>query len=488
MDMEYKVEDLSAVKKKIQVTVATPDMNKAIDAALAEYARSTRLPGFRKGKVPASLIESRYRREVYSEAMTRTVDKSISQIFEELKIKPISKVELDHEDPERNKPFNFTIEFEVFPDFELPEYKGLAVEEYKAEVSEKEIEGTLSRIRESFAEIVPLEESRSPVDGEVAYVDFSALENGEPVKSMAASNYQIVLGKEEAVPELEELVKTLKPGESGEKEITFSAEMANQDIAGKTLLLKVTLQGIAQRKVPELNEELAQRLGAGTVEKMRAGLAESYQANRKNEAKEAAQDKLLQQLLDAVDYPLPESLVEHHANVVIDEIKYRNSKAKGDVAAEDVSDELKAQARKDAESYVKGQIMLLTIADEEKLEVTSEEVERRLENLAQRSGMEAQALKRYYIEQNLIYSLRDRMLTEKALQLIYDAAVVTEVDAPAADEAAVAGASKKAAPKKKAAAEKKPAAEKKATGEDEPADEKPKRTRAASKPKSADEE
>ena len=107
--MEYKVEDLSPIKKKIQVTVATPDMNKAIDTALAEYARTTRLPGFRKGKVPPSLIESRYRREVYSEAMTSTVDKSISKIFEELKIKPASKVELDHQDPERNQPFKFSI-------------------------------------------------------------------------------------------------------------------------------------------------------------------------------------------------------------------------------------------------------------------------------------------------------------------------------------------------------------------------------------------
>ena len=485
--MEYKVEDLSAIKKKIQVTVPTPDFNKAIESALAEYTRSTRLPGFRKGKVPASLIESRYRREVYSEAMTRVVDNSISKIFEELKIKPASKVELDHEDPERNKPFKFTIEFETFPAFDLPEYKGLAVEEYKAEVTDQEIEDTFARIRESLAEITPLEEARSPVEGEIAYVDFSAYENNEPVKSMTASNYQIILGKEEAVPELEELIKTLKPGESGEKEITFSDEMANKDIAGKTLLLKVTLQGLAQRKVPELNDELAQRLGAGTVEKMRSSIADSYQINRKSEAKEVAQDKLLQQLLDAVDYPLPESLVEHHANVVIDEIKHRNSKAKGDAAAaEEVSEELKAHARKDAESYVKSQIMLLAIADSEKLEVTSEEVERRLESLAKRSGMEANALKQYYIEQNLIYSLRDRMLTEKALDVIYNAAKVTEVDAPAGDAPKKAAPKKKAAAEKAPAAEKKPAAAKKTASAEAPAEEKPKRPRTASKTKSAD--
>ncbi len=483
--MEYKVEDISPVKKKIQVTVATPDMNKAIDKALAEYAQSVRLPGFRKGKVPSSLIESRYRREVYSEAMTSTVDKTISHIFEELKIRPASKVELDHEEPERNQPFKFSVEFEIFPTFDLPEYKGLAVEEYKAEVSEQDVENTLIRIRESLAEITPLEEIRSPVDGEIAYVDFSAYDQGEPVKSMAASNYQIILGKEEAVPELEALVKTLKPGESGEKEITFSQEMANQDIAGKTLLLKVTLQGIAQRKVPELNDELAQRLGAGTVEKMRASIVDSYQINRKAEAKEVAQDKLLQQLLDAVDYPLPESLVEHHTNVVIDEINKRNAQAKDAGAPEEaISDDLKARAKKDAESYVKSQIMLLTIADKENLEVTSEEVEHRLESLAQRSGMEAQALKRYYLEQNLIYSLRDRMLTEKALNAIYDAAVVTEIDAPAPDAETE---EKKAAPKKKAPADKKPAAEKKTEGEPESED-KPKKAKSAAKPKKADAE
>ena len=483
--MEYKVEDLSPVKKKIQITVATPDMNKAIDAALAEYARTTRLPGFRKGKVPPSLIESRYRREVYSEAMTRTVDKSISQIFEELKIKPASKVELDHEDPERNQPFKFTIEFEIFPEFDLPEYKGLAVEEYKAIVAEEEVEATLARIRESLAETLPLEEARVPVNGEVAYVDFAAYENDEPVKSMAAENYQIILGKEEAVPELEELVKTLKPGESGQREISFAKEMANPDIAGKTLLLKVTLQGIAQRKTPELNDELAQRLGAGTVEKMRESILESYRANRKAESREVAQDKLLQQLLDMVDYPLPESLVEHHANVVIDELKRRKSRTQEDGAAEEeVSEEIKTQARKDAESYVKGQIMLLTIAEQENLDISNEEVERRLEDLAKRSGMEAQALKRYYIEQNLIYSLRDRMLTEKALNLVYAAAKVTEVDAPAPDAQPE---EKKTAPKKKAT-EKKPAAEKKTADAPAADEDKPKKAKAPAKPKKADAE
>ena len=478
--MEYKVEDLSPIKKKIQVTVPTPDINKAIDVALAEYARTTRLPGFRKGKVPPSLIESRYRREVYSEAMTSTVDKSISQIFEELKIKPASKVELDHEDPERNQPFKFSIEFEIFPEFDLPEYKGLTVEEYKAEVAEEEIEATLARIRESLAETLPLEEARAPVNGEVAYVDFAAYDNGEPVKSMAANNYQIILGQEEAVPELEDLVKTLKPGESGEREITFAKEMVNPDIAGKSLLLKVTLQGIAQRKVPELNDELAQRLGAGTVENMRASILDSYRANRKAEAREVAQDKLLQQLLDAVDYPLPESLVEHHAKVVIDELKRRKTRIQEAGAEEEVSEEVKSQARKDAEGYVKGQIMLLAIAEKENLDVSSEELERRLEDLARRSGMEAQALKRYYIEHNLIHSLRDRMLTEKALNTIYGAAVVTEVDAPAPDAPAE---EKKAAPKKKAA-EKKPAAEKNAAEAD--AEDKPKKTRAAAKAKKAD--
>lgn len=481
--MEYKVEDLSPVKKKIQITVPTPDINKAIDKALAEYASSVRLPGFRKGKVPMSLIESRYRREVFSEAMTGIVDSSISEIFEELKIKPASKVELDHEDPQRNMPFKFTVEFEVFPTFGLPEYKGLAVEEYKVEVSEKQVEDTLTRIQESLAEIVPVKELRLPVDGDVAYVDFAAYENGEPVKSMAANNYQVILGKGEAVPELEELIKTLKPGESGEKEITFSDEMMNKDIAGKKLTLKVTLQGIAKREVPEINDAMAERLGAGTIANVRATLIDSYLANQKNEAKEVAQDKLLQQILDSVDYPLPGSMVEHHANVLINEMKNRAS-AKGDPAPEEeVSEELKAMARKDAESYVKGQIMLLTIADEEKLEVTSEEIERRLESLAQRSGMDANSLKQYYVQQNLIYSLRDRMLTEKALDVIYTAAVVTEVDAPAPDAQTE---DKKAAPKKKAPAAKKPVAEKKAS--EDATEEKPKKARATSKAKTAAED
>lgn len=479
--MEYKVEDLSPVKKKIQVTVPTPDLNKAIDKSLAEYAASVRLPGFRKGKVPSGLIESRYRREVYSEAMTRLVDDSISKIFEEAKIKPASKVELDHEEPQRNAPFKFTVEFEVFPTFDLPEYKGLAVEEYKVEVSEKQVDDTLVRIQESFAEIVPIKEIRLPVDGEVAYVDFSAYENGEPVKSMAANNYQVLLGKGEAVAELEELVKTLKPGESGEKEILFAEDMANQDIAGKKLLLKVTLQGIAKREIPEINDALAERLGAGTLANMRATLIDSYRANQKNEAKELAQDKLLQQILEAVDYPLPDSMVQHHANVLINEMKNRVSGKDAAAPEEEMSDELKALARTDAESYVKGQIMLLTIADAEKLDVSSEEIERRLESLAQRSGMDANSLKQYYIQQNLIYSLRDRMLTEKALDVIYKAAVVTEVDAPAPGE------EKKDAPKKKAPAAKKPAAEKKAAPKDETAEEKPKKPRAT-KAKAAAEE
>lgn len=257
--MEYNVEDLSPVKKKITITVPVEEVNAALAATIAVYQTSVNLSGFRKGKVPASIIEGRFRKEVYNEATQDLVNVHINEVVGSLDTQPASRIDFDGGQLERDKEFVYTISFEVMPVFEMPDYDGMEVEQEKPEVDENEVNAVLERIRTNLADVVTVAEHRPAKDGEIAVLDFAAYENGEPIAGVAADNFELNLGGNQALVDFEELVKRAVPGEATEGDVTFPEDFINPEFAGKTVTMKVTVHAVKERKLPELDDELAKK-------------------------------------------------------------------------------------------------------------------------------------------------------------------------------------------------------------------------------------
>ena len=449
--MKYTVEDISQVKKTAQIHVPASEVDAKINFMIKDLGKDLKLSGFRPGKVPASIVEGRFREQIYRETTGALVNESSAKVVKDLKVTPISEIDYDGPDSvERGKDYEFKVTFEIIPEFELPVYEGLEVEEEIVAYDEARTDETIERIRLNMAELKPLVVSRPPAKGEVAFVDFTAEdENGKPVEGFRGTGYQLAIGEGHIQDDFEEIIKKLSPGESGEGNVKLSEEINNPELAGKTIKVKASLVSLSERVLPEVNDEFAEKIGAGTVEKMRESIRNSHIENLKMTARENSQGKLLTALLEKVNYDLPESLVENRFNSIMAEFK-ANMKRFGKADPKDWDEpeaKIEQELREEAAKFVKGEMFLLKVAEKEKIEVAPQEIEHYLYDMANRSGLDPKQLKDYYVKNHLIYSLEDRIKTEKALSLIYNKANIKEVEVQADQEKPKAEKPKKAAPK-----------------------------------------
>ncbi len=451
--MKYDVQEVSAVSRKITVNVPAEEANAALITTVALYKSRYEVKGFRKGKAPMNLIEAQFRSQIYGEATTDLINYHINDILGQLKLAPMSRIDVDAGLLERDEDFSYSFSFEVAPHFELPTYIGLPVEEERVEVREEEITEVEARILDNAATSKVIDEVRRPDDGEIVTVSFGAYQGDQVVSGIKSENFELTLGQNQALPEFEELVKSLTTGEEGQKDITFPADFINTDLAGRTVTMKVKLHAIKKKVLPEMSDEVAKKAGFESVEKMREAIRGSYMQNRKQLVKSAAQKKLLDGLLKTLDFPLPPSLVEDRVDRLIKDLEYRlDRKGKSLAGLGKDMDQLRSEYRSEAEQGVRAELFLLAVAQKEDLQVSPQEIDAVINQMAMQTRQDFMELKRYYEDNNLVAALKDRILADKAMDQIYQKADRKEVE-PAAPEAPKAKA-KKAAKTEESGAEK----------------------------------
>lgn len=428
--MQYEVLEPTPVKRTVKIVAPPEEVNSALAVAIALHRKDAVIKGFRKGKVPSSVIEGMFRKKIYEEATNDLINCHINEVINGMQAKPLSKIDVDAGELARDKPFEYIISFEVAPDFELPPYEGVAVEEEKAVANEQATRMVVDRVRQNMAEIVPLEEDRPARDGDIVVVDFYAVLDGRILDDFKAENFQLELGQGQALPEFEAMIQGIRPGQGMESEITFPEDFLNDALAGKTVTMNVKLQEIKQKKLPEVNAEFAKKAGNfDSVEKMLEAVGASYIESRKRVNKAAAQKKLLDNLTSQVDFPLPESMVNEHIDRMIAEMRHRLEQMGKRIDGLDKSlDEIREEYRPKAEDLARSQLFLLAVATKANLRVSSMEVDAFFQEMARQTGKDAQGLKHFHEQNNLIPAITDRILADKAIELIYSRARITEVE------------------------------------------------------------
>ena len=435
--VEYTVEDLSPVKKKVAITTDPKEVEAAIMGAVALYKTSVQIDGFRKGKVPASVIEQRFRDRIYEEARQDLVNVHINEVMSKLDVTPVSGINMVDGEPvmERGKGMNYSIEFEVLPTFDLPPYEGMEVEQEKTIVDDAEVEEVVERIRRDRAKLVPVDGDGPAVDGQVAKIDFCAYENGQPLEGIKADGFDLALGEKQALEDFENLVKTIKLGCEAEGDITFPEDFLAKDLAGKTVTMKVKVHAIKERQLPAVDDELAKAVGVENVEKLKAGIRESYRSSRYNLNKGSAQKSMLDKLVKMVEFELPPSMVDVQARTLLADMRARMERqGKSLDSLGKTEEELLKEVQPQAEEITRMQVLLLAIAKKEGLDVNEQEVNAQLYQLCMRSGEDFKQVREAYEKSGMIFTLRDRILADKAMDAIYAKAQVKEVEPKAAEK------------------------------------------------------
>ena len=427
--MEYQVEDISPVKKQVTVHTTADEVNAALGTAVTFFKKDLKMDGFRQGKVPSSVVEGKFKKEITDQATRDLFNVHFSQIFGELGVDPVSGINMDTDAQlERDQDLNYSFHFEYIPELDLPEYNGLKTTQQKVEISEDMIESAFQRILRDNSTLELVKEDRQPEDGDVAIIDFVAYQDGEPLENLQAQGFELPLGEGQALQSFEEIVKELSPGQSGQGDVTFPDDFLNKELAGSTVTMQVTLNVIKERKLPEVDDNLADKLGFNSIDEVREHIRKAFSERMEKMEKSAAQKRLLDQIMAETDVPLPQSMVDSQVDRMLESKRASLEKQGKSLDSEGGEEAVRQTLLTEAEEVVKAHVVLLDIAKREGLTVSNEEVDVHLYRLAINSGQDPQELKKYYEQNNLMFALRDSLLADKAMDRIYENAVIEEED------------------------------------------------------------
>lgn len=439
--MEYTVEDISPVKKKITITAEADEVSAAINAATALYRKNVQMDGFRKGKAPLPVVEKRFHDPIYKEARDDLINVHINEALGKHELKPLGGIMVKGEEMplEKGKPFVYSIEFEVLPRFDLPNYEGLEVEEEEPDVEPEIIDHMIRRMQRERGSLVPVEGNGPAASGQIANLDFETILDGESVPAFSAMNFDLALDEGGALPEFEEFVKTIPVGHTAEKTIHFPDDFIAPELAGKDPLMRVTIHAVKERKLPEADDKFAEQFGHADMNAMRENLAKAYKKGMGQLTKGVAQKKLLDSLVRQCEFDLPEQMVDAEANFLVgDMLADAQKQGKNLAKTQEEFDKLRQEVLPKARERTREKIVLLTIADREKLAVSNDEVERELYRNALKMGVDAIEYLDNMRDTGMIFLLRDTLLCDKAMDLVYERANVKMVE-PARKQDAEAG-------------------------------------------------
>ncbi len=417
--MKSVVEDISSVKKKINVEITPEAVDKEMEKALSDVAKKARIAGFRPGKAPKAIVEKHYGEEVRNEVVQRLVTESYLQALQENNLSP---VEVPHIEKVsllvKGTPLTFTATVEVRPKIELGAYDGIEVKEQSLTVSDEELNQTIDRLREMYAQLEVVE-GRPLEKNDTAIIDFEGFRDNKPIEGAKASGYMLSLGANSLIPGFEDQLVGMNAGETREIKVTFPADYQNKELAGKDATFTVTLKEIKKKVLPEFNDEFAKDIGGDkSVADLKEGIKKDLEARKRDEQSSAQREEILSKLVEAHTFDIPPGMVERELQAMARQQATRMARQGVDMKTFNAATFFE-EHRAVAEKRVKGLLLLDVIAEKEKVEVSDQELNAALAAMARSSRQTVDAVKKYYESlDGGLDNLRTSLIQEKTLGLL----------------------------------------------------------------------
>ncbi len=417
--MKSVIEEINPVKKKINIEIEPDSVAKEMDKAIKDVAKKAKIPGFRPGKAPKNVVEKHYGEEVRSEVINKLISDSYLMALREHKLSPVDMPKIENiTELAKGSPLSYTATVEVRPIIQLGVYDGIEVTEKDLAVSDAELNQTLDRLREMYAQLEVVEGQALAKD-HTAIIDFEGFHDGKIIEGAKAADYMLAMGSGNLIPGFEDQLIGMKKGEIRDIQVTFPKDYTNKEIAGKEARFTVTLKEIKKKVLPELNDEFAKDTGGHkTVEELKARIKEDLEARKRDEQGSAQREELMSKLVDAHAFDVPQGMVEHELQTMARQQATRFAKQGMDIKSFDVK-KFMEKNRDLAMKRVKGILLLEEIAEKEKIDVTDQELSASIAAMAKGAGQTADAVKKYYESQDGgLDNLRASLVQEKAMGLL----------------------------------------------------------------------
>jgi trigger factor len=402
-------------RRELELEIPAETVQKAVARVAKEFARVARVPGFRPGKAPVTLIRRRFADDIKSEVLQSLVPEQIERAVTESKLVPVTQPQVDKVDFTETGPVKFRATFEVLPEFELGQYKDLEVEIDDVKIEDADVDKGIEELRERASTFVPVE-GRAVADGDYAQLKLKGVPagGGEPLD---ADSVLCHVGGEETMEPFNQNLRGANTGDHKSFDVTYPSDYPDPKLQGKTYTYAVEVLGIKEKKRPDLTDEFAKDVSdAQTLEELRTKMRENLEAARTHRQSEQTREKLLAQIVKAHEFPVPEALVEHQMDSRL-ERTVRSLASQGvDPRAVNVDwVALRSRQKEHSIDDVKAELLLDRIATAEKIEVDDEEVEKQIVAMAERSGESATAVRANLTRQGALDRMKSKIRSEKTL-------------------------------------------------------------------------
>jgi trigger factor len=410
-------------KRELELEIPAENVTKATEKVARDLAKVARVPGFRPGKAPVTLIRRRFAEDIQGEVVQSLVPEYLEKALDEKKLIPVTRPAVDKVDFKEGEPLRFRAVFEVLPEFELGDYKNLAVNIDAVEAGNAQVDKTIEEMRERAATFVPVE-GRAAKDGDYVLIKLS----GMPVGGgdlVQADNIMCHIGAEETLESFTENLSGASSGDTKKFRSQYPDDYPDEKLAGKAYDYTVEVQGIKEKKLPELNDEFAkdaagEKGGFSTLAEMRQLITKDLEAAKEDQQQSQAREKILEALVKQHDFPVPEALVEHQMDVRL-ERTVRTLAAQGvDPRAVNVDwVALRKRQHDRAVDDVKAELLIDRIAEAERIDTTDQEVEKQIEALAERGGESATVLRARLTKQGALDRMKSKLRSDKTIDWLY---------------------------------------------------------------------
>lgn len=389
MSVTAKWEKQEGNEGTLTITVSAERFDTALDQAFKKVVKDVSLPGFRKGRIPRNIFESRFGVEsLYQDAVDIILPDAYSEAIEQTEIFPVDQPSIDIEEIEKGKDLIFVCEVTVKPEVKLGEYKGIEYEEETIEVTEEELDEELKNLQERHAELV-LKEEGAVEEGDTVVIDFEGFLGDEPFEGGKGENHSLEIGSGQFIPGFEEQLIGKETGEETEVNVTFPEEYHAEELAGKEAVFKVKIHEIKKKEVPELDDEFAKDIDdeVETLAELREKKQKELLEQKEREYENKTRETIIEKVTENAEIDIPEAMINTELDNMLREFE-QNLQMQGMTLdnyyqfSGQSEDQLKEQMKEDAEKRVKTNLTLEAIFDAEQLEVSDEAIDQEIENMA----------------------------------------------------------------------------------------------------------
>lgn len=421
--MSVQVEKLEKNMAKLTVEVSAEDFKAAIKKAFNKNKNRFSIPGFRKGKAPQAMIEKMYGEGVfYEDAADEAINASYAEAMKESGLDIVSRPEVTIEKIGKDEPFVYSALVAVKPEVTLGQYKGVEVEKADASVSAEDVEAELKKVQEQNARLLTVED-RGVEDGDQTVIDFEGFVDGKGFEGGKAEDYPLTIGSHSFIDTFEEQLIGKKIGEECEVNVTFPTEYHAADLAGKPATFKVTVKEIKVKELPELNDEFASEVSEfDTLDEYKKDVEKKLAEKKEIEANSKNEDAVVAKVVENASMEIPDKMIDAQAENMVQDMA-RRMQSQGlslDMYLKYTGmtvEQMKEQARPDAEKRIHTRLVLEAVAQAENIQISDEKVDEEVAKMAEAYKMEVDKLKSYMSESD-IKQMKEDLAVQQAVDLL----------------------------------------------------------------------